>query len=97
MTTKVSVQKKGITRGDYFITIQTRKLNNSLWKDVFRSWRLIQQKQITTGKIELIRVNIWHNSKITADRKSILNEYYLKNGVIFIKDLNGRSRSIFKV
>ena len=78
ITTKLSVQNCFIG-GDYCIKIQFKKLNNSFWKDVLYSWSLIQQKQIPGSINELIRTNIWHNNKITVDRKAISYEHYIKN------------------
>ena len=79
---------------------QLKKLNNSLWKDVLHSWWLIQQKQIPGSINELIRTNIWHNNKITVDRKLIFYEHYIKNGDIFIQDLideTGQFQNIFSI
>ena len=67
--------------------MQFKKLNNSFWEDVLHSWCLIQQKQIPGSINGLIRINSWHNNKITVDRKPIFYEHYIKNGVIFIQDL----------
>ena len=73
--------------GDYFIQSKNKKLSNPFLKDVLHSRLLFQQKQIFEKMEEIISCNIWYDSKITVDGKTILYKTYFEKGIVFIQDL----------
>ena len=81
---------------DYILQCE-KNCKNLFWKDVFKAWLKLEQKNTSLGKTKesMLKMPIWHNKLFKVENKSVFYRDWFKNGILIVDNLIKKDNTLY--